>query len=298
MQEDNIRHSLCAAALERIVGQAHCTDEVTALRDVLAGAGIFFVQCTAGGDKRHNAAGAQLVDSLCKEIVVDGKVQPIILRVVDLKIAERHIANGTIKIVIGEKGVFIACDLDIGFLIQLLGNAARNAVQFHAVEFGITAAKMSVGEKCTCTHAGFKDFAAIYAEALQRTVDGMDNSGRRIKSRQCTAAGGFILGFGQCFFQLAVLVRPCTFVRVKRIGKAAPAGVLCQNFLLVLKSGAAAVGYTLFNLFQLLNGGDIGRKLFARRCRQVVQIGRFVGDWLPLIGSIIFRKSFHILHDL
>ena len=117
LQEDDVRHSLCAAALERIVGQTHCTDKVTALRNVLAGAVIFFVQCSAGGDKRHNTAGAQLVDGLCKEIIVNGKVQSIVLRVVDLEIAERHIANSAIKIVIGEKGIFIACHLDIGLLV-------------------------------------------------------------------------------------------------------------------------------------------------------------------------------------
>ena len=109
-----------ATALERIVGQAHRTDEVAALGDVLAGAVILFVQCAAGGDERHDAAGAQLVDALGKEIVVNGKMQPVILRVIDLKITERDIANSAVKIVVGEKRIFIAGHLDIGLLIQLL----------------------------------------------------------------------------------------------------------------------------------------------------------------------------------
>ena len=51
------------------------------------------VSYTHLGDERHDAAGAQLVDALGKEIVVNGKMQPVILRVIDLEIAERDIAN-------------------------------------------------------------------------------------------------------------------------------------------------------------------------------------------------------------
>ena len=117
LQENYIRHNFSAAALERIVGQAHRTDKVAALRNVLAGTVILFVQCAAGGDERHDAAGAQLVDALGKEIVVNGKMQPVILRVIDLEIAERDIAHNAVKIVVGEKRIFIAGHLDIGLLI-------------------------------------------------------------------------------------------------------------------------------------------------------------------------------------
>ena len=117
LQKNHIRHDLCAAALERIVGQAHRTDKVAALGNVLAGTVILFVQCAAGGDDCHDAAGAQLVDALGKEIVVNGKMQPVILRVIDLEIAERDIANNAVKIVVGEKRIFIASHLDIGLLI-------------------------------------------------------------------------------------------------------------------------------------------------------------------------------------
>ena len=117
LQKNYIRHNFSAAALERIVGQAHRTDKVAALGNVLAGTVIFFVQCAAGGDERHDAAGAQLVDALGKEIVVNGKMQPVILRVIDLEIAERYIAHNAVKIVVGEKRIFIAGYLDIGLLI-------------------------------------------------------------------------------------------------------------------------------------------------------------------------------------
>ena len=117
LQKNHIRHNFSAAALERIVGQAHRTDKVAALGNVLAGTVILFVQCAAGGDEHHDAAGAQLVDALGKEIVVNGKMQPVILRVIDLEIAERDIANNAVKIVVGEKRIFIAGYLDIGLLI-------------------------------------------------------------------------------------------------------------------------------------------------------------------------------------
>ena len=298
LQEDDVRHNLCAAALERIVGQTHRADEVAALGHVLAGTVIFFVQCTTGGDEHHNAAGAQLVDAFDKEIVVNGKMQPVILRVVDLKIAERHIAHNAVKIVVGKMRTFVAGHLDIGLLVKLLRNAACNAVQFNAVEFGITAAKMSVRKKCACTHAGFKDFAALYTETLQRSVDGVDNGGGRVKGRQCAAAGSFVFGFGQYCFQSAVLICPRAFVRVKRIGQTAPAGILRQNLLFFLVGGYAAIGYALFNFFQLLDGGNVGVKLFARRCRQIIQIGGFIGNRFAVVRFIFCRKAFHICHNL
>ena len=117
LQENYIRHDFSSAALERIVGQAHRADKVTSLSNVLAGTVILFVQCAAGGDERHDAAGAQLVDALGKEIVVNGKMQPVILRVIDLEIAERYIAHNAVKIVVWEKRIFIAGYLDIGLLI-------------------------------------------------------------------------------------------------------------------------------------------------------------------------------------
>ena len=44
-------------------------------------------------------------------------MQPVILRVIDLEIAERHITHYAVKIVVGEKRIFIAGYLDIGLLI-------------------------------------------------------------------------------------------------------------------------------------------------------------------------------------
>ena len=44
-------------------------------------------------------------------------MQPVILRVIDLEIAERDIANNAVKIVVGEKCIFIAGYLDTGLLI-------------------------------------------------------------------------------------------------------------------------------------------------------------------------------------
>ena len=44
-------------------------------------------------------------------------MQPVILRVIDLEIAERDIANNAVKIVVWEKRFFLAGHLDICLLI-------------------------------------------------------------------------------------------------------------------------------------------------------------------------------------
>ena len=61
--------------------------------------------------------------------------------------------------------------------------------------------------------------------------------------------------------------------------------------LFFLVGGYAAIGYALFNFFQLLDGGNVGVKLFARRCRQIIQIGGFIGNRFAVVRFCLLYTS-------
>ena len=63
------------------------------------------------------------------------KAQPVIRLVIDLIAAKRHITHSHIKEVFGITDTLVALDSDAGTLIELLGDAPRQAVQLHTVQF-------------------------------------------------------------------------------------------------------------------------------------------------------------------
>ena len=52
------------------------------------------------------------------------------------------------------------------------------------------------------------------------------------------------------------------------------------------KMNLTTVRYALLNFFQLLDGGNVGCKLFARCYRQVVQIGSLIGNGFTVVRFI------------
>ena len=91
-----------------------------------------------------------------------------------------------------------------------------------------------MSKECTHTHAGLQHIAAHAAHAGQRAVHGMDDGGRRVECRQRRFLCGGVFLRRQQFFQLRVLAVPVVFIRVKGIGKTAPAEGSGQNILLGL----------------------------------------------------------------
>ena len=121
LQEDNVGHhigpSICA---EGVVGKADCPQKLGALGQIPAHGGILGVHRVAGSHKGYHATGSHLVQRLGKKVVVDGKAQLVVGFVVDLILAERHIADGKI-VEVPPVGGLKPHHGDVRFGIKLLG---------------------------------------------------------------------------------------------------------------------------------------------------------------------------------
>ena len=91
---------------------------------------------------------------------------------------------------------------------------------------------------------------------------------------------------------------PRAFVRVKRIGQTAQpvycAKICCSSSL----AGTPPLATRCSISFSFWMAAIVGVKLFARRCRQIIQIGGFIGNRFAVVRFIFCRKAFHICHNL
>ena len=82
---------------------------------------------------------------------MDGKTELVVSSVVYLILSERHVADGKI-IEISPVRRFKSSNGDICLRIELLGNSAGNAVQFHAVELAVLHLLRQAAEEVADTH--------------------------------------------------------------------------------------------------------------------------------------------------
>ena len=167
---------------------------------------------------------------------MDGKIQPVIAFVRHMKLAERHIADGYIEKVIREDGLLIALHRNTAFLIKLSGDASGEIVQLHAVELAAAHIFRQHTEKIADAAGGFQNVALRKAHLPQGGIDAADDHRRRVKRRKRRFAGGGVFGVRQQIFQFTV---PGVFF-IEKVGKTAPAHILCQHRLF-LRCGAAVL---------------------------------------------------------
>ena len=119
------------------------------------------------------------------------EVQPVILRVNHAVIPEWHIADDHIEKAVGQVGFLKAGDLDVGFLVQLAGDSAGQAVQLHAEQAGGRLIQIAVAlpKKRAHTHTGFQNRTGTHAHFAQGGVHCVNDSGRGVKGGQGAAAG-------------------------------------------------------------------------------------------------------------
>ena len=125
MQEQNVSYNTCVRiALERIVRQANCADQISTVGKILSDRGILFIHRAAGSDYRHHAARTNKVKTLCNKVIMDEKVVAVIPLIRHFVIAERHVAYHTVKEAVRELHCFKALHGNFVLLIKLLRNAS------------------------------------------------------------------------------------------------------------------------------------------------------------------------------
>ena len=133
LQENDVRNDLCTSVfLESVIGQTDGSQQLGTLSKIPAHGGILGVHRIAAGDKGHHAAGTHLVQCFGKKVVVDAEIQLVVGFVIDLILAERHIADGKVKEVTPIGGLKAAyCDVRLG--IELLCDTPGNRVKLHTI---------------------------------------------------------------------------------------------------------------------------------------------------------------------
>ena len=118
LQKQYVRGNGCTGLCSKgIVGQPHRADQITTGSQIPAHAFGLFIHRAGGRYKCHNAADAELVYGFGKKVIVNLKVQLVILAVRDLILSKRHIADSQIKEAVRQVGLFVTADLNFGFLV-------------------------------------------------------------------------------------------------------------------------------------------------------------------------------------
>lgn len=97
LQEDDVGHDFGSCVrFESIVRQTDSTEQFCSLSDILTDFGRLLIHRVSARYESNNAARSHLVESLGKEIIVDGETELVISTVVYLVLTERHVTNGEI----------------------------------------------------------------------------------------------------------------------------------------------------------------------------------------------------------
>ena len=135
------------------------------------------VESTFCGNKCDYSVRSNLVKRFGKEIVVNKEVFFIITLVEYAIATERDIADCCVKVIIRESSIFIASDLNVSRLIELLCDTTCNAVYLNSVQ----AARFThffghYAEKVAYAHRRLKYIAALEAECFQAFINSIDYS--------------------------------------------------------------------------------------------------------------------------
>ncbi len=183
LEKDNVRHDVRpGVGLEGVVGKPDGPQQVGALRQVLPGRAVLAVHGVAAGDEGHDAAGAQLVQHLGEEIVVDAESVLVIGRVMDLVIAKGDVAHGDVVEIL-LVGSLEPGDSDMGLGVQQFCDAAGYAVQLHAVQPGRGHGFRQAAEEAAHAAGRLKDILQLDLEAAPAAVPRVEQASRLRASR-------------------------------------------------------------------------------------------------------------------
>ena len=268
LQKKNIRdHARVGIALKRIIRQTNRTYQIGTVGKVLTDRGIFLVHRTTGRYHCHHAARTHKVKALGDKIIVDEEIVAVIPLIRYFIIAERYVAHNTVKKAVRELHRFKALHRNFVFLVQLLCNAARNAVQLHTVHPNLLHAVRHQTHEIAYTTGRFQHIAFGQSHIAQGFIHCLDDRRRSVKRIQRTGAGFLVLIRREQGLQFGILFRPFCVVFIEHLRNATPAYIPRKNLLLLCG------GLPLFCIqcLQHPNGLHVGFILcFRPSCTEII----------------------------
>ena len=194
LQKQNVsNHARVGIALKRIVRQTNCADQIGTVGKVLTDRGILLIHRTAGRYHCYHAARTHKVKTFRNKIIVEEKIVAVIPLIRYFVIAEGYVAHNTVKETVRELHCFKALHRNLVFLVQLLCNAARNAVQLHTIHPNLLHAVRHQTHEIADTTGRFKYVAFGQSHIAQGFIHCLDDRRRSVKRIQGTGTGFLIL---------------------------------------------------------------------------------------------------------
>ena len=232
LQEQNVsNHASVGIALKRIVRQTNRTYQIGTVSKVLTDRGILLVHRTTGRYHRYHTARTYKVKALGDKIIVDEKIVAVIPLIRYFVIAEGYVAHNTVKETVRELHRFKALHRNLVFLVQLLCNTARNAVQLHTVHPNLLHAVRHQTHEIADTTGRFQHIAFRQSHIAQGFIHCLDDRRRSVKRIQGTGTGFLILICSEQGLQFGILFRPLRIAFIERLRNAAPAHIPGKDFL-------------------------------------------------------------------
>ena len=200
LEEDDVRYHLGTGILfERVIRQTDSSQQLSTLGKIAAHGGILGVHGISGGHKSYHAAGTHLVQCFGEKVVMNTEIQLVVSFVVDLILAERHIADGKVKEVTPVGGLKAAyCDVRLG--IELFCDAPGNRVQLHAVQTAVSHFLRQHTKEVAHTHRRLQNISGLKSHTVHRFIDGLNDRRAGVMGVEGRASGGGIFLRGQQFF--------------------------------------------------------------------------------------------------
>ena len=202
---------------------------------------------------------------------------PVIPLIRHLIIAERYVAHNTVKKAVRELHRFKALHRNLVFLVQLLCNAARNAVQLHTIHPNLLHGVRHQTHEIADTTGWFQHVAFGQSHIAQGFIHRLDDRRRSVKRIQGTGTGFLILIYREQGLQFGILFRPFRVVFIERLRNAAPAHIPGKYLLLFCGS----LPLLCIQCLQHPNGFHIGFILcFRPSCAEIIvrnaEVNRFL----------------------
>ena len=142
-----------------------------------------------------------------------------------LIIAEWYVTHNTVKEAVRELHRFKALHRNLVFLIQLLCNAARNAVQLYTVHPNLLHAVRHKTHEIADAAGRFQYIAFGQAHIAQGFIHRLDDRRGSVKRIQRTGTGFLILIWRKQGLQFGILFRPFHIAFIERLRNTAPAHI-------------------------------------------------------------------------
>ena len=174
LHHDDVRNDIGPRRLaERLVWQAERAEELGTLVQVPAGGVVLTVERVARGDEHEEATRARKVDRLREVVVVDVACEGRALGrdergIEHADLAERHVRDDQVEVVLGQDRVFQWRRLNERPLIELFRNRGGDGFLVHAVDARAALGADRAGhraEEVARADGGLEDGPALEAEA-------------------------------------------------------------------------------------------------------------------------------------